>query len=190
VVDVLDSAEAVIRSKLDDGEQFVWSGRPRQGLLLQPTDALLIPFSLVWAGFAFYWEYAVVATHRFWVLQLWGLPFVLAALYLVAGRFFTDAHARGQTYYGLTDGRVIIARGSTTRSIPLSDLTGVALAAKADKTGTIVLGAPGQPAPNALNAYFGSSRVQYPMFEMIPDAQSVYDQIEALRKSGTATSSE
>jgi hypothetical protein len=28
------------------------------------------------------------------------------------------------------------------------------------------------------------------MFEMIPDAQSVYDQIEALRKSGTATSSE
>jgi hypothetical protein len=184
---VLDSAEAVVRSKLDDGEQFVWSGRPRQGLLLQPTDAILIPFSLMWGGFAFFWEYEVVATHRFWVLQLWGIPFVVIGLYLVVGRFFSDAYARGQTYYGLTDKRVIIARGSTTRSIPLSDLTGVALAPKADKSGTIVLGAPGQPAPNALNAYFGSSRVQYPMFQMIPDAQSVYDQIEAQRKSATAT---
>jgi hypothetical protein len=186
VLGMLDSAEAVIRSKLEDGEQFVWSDRPRQGLLLQRTDALLIPFSLVWAGFAFFFEYEVMATHRFWLLQLWGVPFVLAGLYLVVGRFFTDAYVRGQTYYGLTDRRVIIARGSTTQSIPLSDLTGVAIAPRADKSGTIVLGAPGQPAPNALNAYFGSSRVHYPMFQMIPDAQSVYDQIEAQRKAATS----
>lgn len=179
---MLDSAEAVVRSKLDDGEQLVWSGQPRQGLVLQPTDIALIPFSLLWGGFAFYWEFEVVATHQFWVLQLWGIPFVLLGLYLVVGRFFADAYVRGQTYYGLTDKRVIIERASTTQSIPLSDLKGVVLAAKADKSGTIVLGPANLPAPSSLNAYMGSTRVQYPMFQMIPDAQSVYDQIEAQRK--------
>lgn len=186
---MLDSAEAVIRSKLDEGEQLLWSGRPRQGLLLQPADAALIPFSLLWGGFAFVWEYEVVSTHRFWVLQLWGIPFVLVGLYLVVGRFFADAYVRGQTLYGLTDKRVIIARGSTVRSIPLSDLTGVALAARAGKSGTIVLGPPGYPGPNSLNAYMGSARVQYPMFQMIPDAQAVYDQIEAQRKAAIADGS-
>lgn len=168
---------------------MLWSGRPRQGLLLQPADAALIPFSLLWGGFAFVWEYEVVSTHRFWVLQLWGIPFVLVGLYLVVGRFFADAYARGQTYYGLTDKRVIIARSSTVRSIPLSDLTGVALAARADKSGTIVLGPPGYPGPNSLNAYMGSARVQYPMFQMIPDAQAVYDQIEAQRKAADPSES-
>jgi hypothetical protein len=184
---VLDSAEAVVRSKLDDGEQLLWSGRPRQGLLLQPMDAALIPFSLFWAGFAFVWEYEVVATRQFWVLQIWGIPFVLLGLYLVAGRFFADAYVRGQTYYGLTDKRVMIARGSTTQSISLSDLKGVALAVRADRSGTVVLGPPGLPAPSSFNAYLGTGRVQYPMFQMIPDAQSVYDQIEALRKTMTST---
>jgi hypothetical protein len=182
---VLDSAEAVIRSKLDDGEALLWSGRPPQGLRLQPTDAMLIPFSLLWGGFAFYWEYEVVTTHQFWVLQLWGIPFVLLGLYLVAGRFFADAYWRGLTYYGLTDKRVMIARGQTTQSIPLSDLSGVALAAQSGGSGTIVLGPPDLPAPIGFNAYIGSSRVQYPMFQMIPDAQSVYDQIEAQRKAQT-----
>jgi hypothetical protein len=182
---MLDSAEAVIRSKLDEGEQLVWSGRPRQGLMLQPTDAILIPFSLLWAGFAFYWEYEVVTTHQFWVLQVWGIPFVLLGFYLLIGRFFADAYMRGQTYYGLTDKRIIIARGSTTQSIPLSDLKGVALAARADKSGTVVFGPPDLPAPNSLNASMGSSRVQYPMFQMIPDAQSVYDLIEGQRTAAS-----
>ena len=53
--------------------------------MLQPTDAALIPFSLLWGGFAFYWEYEVVTTRQFWVLQLWGIPFVLVGLYLVEG---------------------------------------------------------------------------------------------------------
>ena len=151
--------------------------------MLQPTDVALIPFSLLWGGFAFYWEYEVVTTHQFWVLQLWGIPFVLVGLYLVVGRFFADAYVRGRTYYGLTDKRVIIARGATTQSIALSDLKGVALAAKGDKTGTVVLGPPNLPAPSSLDVYMGSTRVQYPMFEMIPDAQTVYDQIEAQRSA-------
>jgi hypothetical protein len=180
---VLDSAEAVVRSQLADGEQLVWSGRPRQGLALQPFDVALIPFSLLFGGFTFYWEYEVVSTHQFWVLQFWGIPFVLLGSYMVLGRFLVDAYVRGHTYYGVTDKRVIIAQGSNTQGIALSDLTGVAVNSYRDRSGTIVFGIPGLPPPSSYNAVFQSTRVTYPMFTMIPDVQSVYDQIEAGRKA-------
>lgn len=183
---MLDSAEAVIRSKLDEDEQLLWSGQPRQGVFLQPQDAVLIPTSFLWGGFAFYWEYEVVTTHQFWVLQLWGIPFVLLGLYLVVGRFFADAYMRSKTFYGLTNKRAIIVRGSNTQSVPLSTLTGVVLGGD----GTVVFGPPNLPPPMRYSAYMESSRVQYPMFQMIPDAQSVYDQIQAQRGSATATAVE
>jgi hypothetical protein len=187
-VRVLDNPEDVMRAKLDDGEQLLWSGRPRRGVLLQPSDALLIPFSLFWGGFALFWEYEVVNTHQFWVLQIWGIPFVLIGLYLIAGRFFVDAYVRGRTYYGVTDKRVMVASGQTTRTIALSDLTGVALSTRPDGSGTIVFGPPGIPPPaSTLQGYVvRSGRVQYPMFQMIPDAQSVFDTIQAHRTANAS----
>ena len=181
---MLGSAEAVIRAKLDDGEQLVWSGQPRQGVFLQPTDAVFIPVSLLWGGFAFYWEYMVVSTHQFWVLQLWGIPFVLIGLYLVVGRFFADAYMRSRTYYGLTDKRVIIMRGAAVQSIALSDLKDVVLAQTSGRSGTLVFGPPNLPPPASSVAFFQPSRgPQYPMFQMIPAAQSVYDQVQAQRRT-------
>ena len=179
---MLDSAEAVIRSKLDDGETLVWSGRPRQGLLLQPTDAIVIPFTLVWGGFAIFWEYEVVKSHAFWVLQLWGIPFVVLGLYLMVGRFFSDAALRARTYYGVTDKRIIIAAGQQVRSYALSDVSRVALSTRADGSGTLTFGVPNTlPQPTGSDLYLQPARVMFPTFAMIDNAQSVYDQVEAQR---------
>ena len=57
-----ESVLSFVQSKLEPGESILWSGEPKAGLLLRPSDALLIPFSLLWAGFAFYWEYMVLHT--------------------------------------------------------------------------------------------------------------------------------
>jgi hypothetical protein len=36
-------------------------GRPAQGLVFRQANALMIPFNLMWGGFAFFWEYSVIS---------------------------------------------------------------------------------------------------------------------------------
>src|SRR4051794_20349416 len=103
-----DDTNRLIQRHLASDEQVIWSGRPSQGFLLRPGDALTIPFSILWAGFAFFWEAGVVGSHAPLLFSLFGVPFVLAGLYITIGRFFYDAHQRSQTVYALTNERVII----------------------------------------------------------------------------------
>ena len=92
-----------LESYLDPSERLLWSGQPKQGLRLQASDAMMIPFSLMWGGFAIVWEamaLGIFATHTpnpqhpheqifAWIFPLWGVPFVIVGLYMIFGRFFT-----------------------------------------------------------------------------------------------------
>jgi hypothetical protein len=100
-----------IATQLLDGERITWSGAPGTGIQFQGRDALLIPFSLLWCGFAFFWEFSVISMgHAPFMMRLWGIPFVLMGLYFVVGRFMFDAWLRGRTYYAVTNQRVLIYR--------------------------------------------------------------------------------
>lgn len=44
-----------IESRLLPGEKILWTATPVQGLMLSASDAFLIPFSLIWCGFAIFW---------------------------------------------------------------------------------------------------------------------------------------
>lgn len=50
---------AAFQPYLQSGERIVWTGRPRGGWILRPIDAWLIPLSIIWGGFMFFWEATV-----------------------------------------------------------------------------------------------------------------------------------
>ncbi len=167
--------------RLLPGETVIWSGRPGRGLLLIGRDGLLIPFSLMWGGFAVYWEASVVRTSAPVLFRLWGVPFVLVGLYFIAGRFVVDAWIRSKTHYAVTNRRILIARSGpfgkfTTLSLDL--LPEVQLSEHANGRGTLRFG---QPAPYWGRGGFASwtpALDATPQFLAIDDARSVFDQIQ------------
>lgn len=133
---------SAVRAQLGLDETLLWSGRPATGVRLQPSDALMIPISLMWGGFAFFWEYMVVRGHAPFFFMLWGIPFVLVGIYLIVGRFFWDAYQRGNTYYAVTNQRLLFVRrglGGKVTSLPLRTVPAVEVSDSGGR-GTITFG--------------------------------------------------
>ena len=99
------------------GETLLWSDQPKQDFFLRSSDAYVIPFSLLWCGFAVFWESAALFGNSPFFFKLWGIPFVLVGLCMVIGRFFVDARRRAKTYYGVSSERIIIVSGIFNRDV-------------------------------------------------------------------------
>ena len=183
------TATLEVTGELASGERLLWSGQPRGGIRLTPADAFLIPFSLLWGGFAIFWEYRVFQTNAPFFFRLWGIPFVLMGLYLIVGRFFVDASRRSRTYYGLTDIRILIIAGSRSRSVTsleLGRLAQLGITEHSDRSGTISFGTYIGPMPGwVASSWPGTSKQLPPRFEMIENVRTVYNSIrEAQRTYG------
>jgi hypothetical protein len=183
----------IIQGELDSGERLIWSGNPRQEIFFQSSDIFMIPFSLLWGGFAIFWEIMAlsITSHNEsnvdLIFPLFGIPFVIIGLYMIFGRFIYESKKRAKTYYGLTDQRVIIVSGvfsKNIKSLNLRTMTDISLSEKSNKSGTITFGQ-----ENALLSFFnansfpgmgGGSNV--PKFEFIENAKDVYNQIRDLQK--------
>ena len=177
-------SDQVIAAQLGSGERLLWSGRPRLGIYLRPSDGYLIPFSLMWGGFAIFWEYSVLTSKAPFFFSIWGVPFVLIGLYLIFGRFFVEAQQRSKTYYGLTNQRVIIVSGlfsHAVKSLQLRTLSDISLAERSDGTGTITFGA-AAPWWSAMAGWPGSNRYQSPAFDLIPGARDVFERIRVAQR--------
>ena len=187
---VVRSPDTILSQHLDSGERLLWSGQPRAGIRLRPQDAFIIPFSLLWCGFAIFWEVMVIKTGAPLLFTLWGIPFVCVGLYFVFGRFITDAQTRARTYYGITNERIIIISGlfsSEVKSLQLRTLTDVSLTTRADGSGSITFGP-----THYMNAFFpagawpGAGRHAPPAFDLIERAKDVYGIIRQAQRSAAA----
>jgi hypothetical protein len=186
--------QQALRDALEPGEKLLWSGFPPQGVMFRRADTFLIPFSLMWGGFAIFWEYGVFAGEpdvpdrfdlwdKFFVL--WGIPFVLIGLYFIFGRFIEDAARRARTIYGVTDRRAILLTnflGHNVRSISLSGLDEINLSKKADGRGTITLG-PANSGMDWARGWPGAIRGANPAFEGITRAQDVLNIIRDAQRA-------
>ncbi len=90
-------ASLKLQSELLSGENILWAGKPNPNVIFHSDDWYLIPFSLLWGGFAIFWEAEVLG---YWghprgtpstFMALWGIPFVVIGQYMIWGRFLYDA---------------------------------------------------------------------------------------------------
>jgi hypothetical protein len=175
--------EAELRPHLSSGERFLWTGKPKTGIVFRSSDIIMIPFSLFWAGFAVVWESMVIVMGAPFIFKIWGIPFVLVGLYITIGRFFADAVNRANTRYGLTQERIIIKSGifkSEIKSLNIKSLSDITLNQKPDNSGTITLG----PVNNRIVMMPGkewNTATQPPCLEFIDDVREVYDKILRLQ---------
>jgi hypothetical protein len=189
---MLAETSTKFHDELNPGERIVWSGQPKQGFLLKPADALLIPFSLLWGAFAIFWEASVIAVAIEGklpfpisiIFPLFGFPFVLIGLYMTFGRFFFDRAQRSKTYYALTNERAIILSGlrsHNVKSIDYKNLPEINISTKKDGPGTITFGS--EPPPARFSWDFpGRSKYLASSFEMIEDARMVYQLVKRMQR--------
>jgi hypothetical protein len=194
------NSQSAMQRELVSGEKLLWSGQPRQGLRLNVSDVLVIPFSLVWCGFAIFWEITVAKGHAPLLLKLWGVPFVVAGLHLVFGRFLVDALARARTVYGVTNQRLIIVTGAFSRrvrSLPWQSLPQATLVERGNGGGTIRFGPElpfGLGRSGNLGGWSGARQSLFPALDVSDHAREAYAAIKlaqqtAPREEATASGS-
>lgn len=170
-----------LRRRLLPGERIVWSGTPGQGLVLTRRDIFLIPFSLLWCGFAIFWTAGATGMGAPLFFTMWGAMFVCIGLYFVAGRFLVDAWVRRGTEYALTDRRALIYRPapfSKFTAVTLSQLPDLDLIERSDGSGTIRFGQVVSAWGNRGIGTWSPSLDPTPQFIAISDVRRVFDLVQ------------
>ena len=164
-------------------EKVLWTGRPPTGMLLRRSDGFLIPFSLLWGGFAVFWEFTAYQQGAPAFFLLFGGFFVMIGLYMIAGRFVTDMWVRENTVYAITEERALILGGlftQTLKALTLKNQQQISLERGSDGRGTILFGSSTGVAIVMNNpSWPGMGRVAPPMFEKIRRVDEVYQLVQS-----------
>ncbi len=134
-----------VRGMLQPGETLLWSGRPGKVRVFGKEDVILIPFSLVWCGFLAFSVWSTWSESGGNLIagifpKLFLIPFVVAGLWLLVGRFVVKVVSAKKECYALTSQRIIIQKGKTTRSLELTDLPPMSVTQRSDGSGDILFG--------------------------------------------------
>jgi hypothetical protein len=140
----------------------------------------MIPFSLLWGGFAIFWT--IGATSAAGAFGLFGIPFMCVGIYFMIGRFFSDASARSRTVYGVTNRRLVIIRTGRRRSqqsVDYANIGSLGLKEQSNGRATITFG-PGVGSPMGFQPpanWPTGNQVRQPQFDSIDDGRRVYEMI-------------
>jgi hypothetical protein len=140
----------LLNDELVTGEALLWTGKPNRRVIFHASDWYMVPFSLLWGGFAIFWEAGVSGVGPWagkgspWSFgMLWGIPFVVIGQYMIWGRFFYTAWKKGRILYGLTTQRLIVLlRPPQAKVISrfLENVPGIEKEIRPDGIGTLKFG--------------------------------------------------
>lgn len=184
--------EQIFSSDLLPGEKLIWTGQPDRSAVFVPIDFLLVPFSLVWAGFVIFWFVSVLGMGGFGssndgppiFFALFGIPFVLMGLYFVFGRFIYKDWKKSVTYFALTDQRaLIVSKGfsKNLQAVRLDNVPTINKSIRRNGVGTISFGNSSflvsmyqNTGLEFFGVFYGASP---PCFYDIRNAEAVYRQL-------------
>ena len=169
---------------LKPGERIVWSGKPKQGLLLRDADMIAIPMSIMLLGFALLLDFLALNFDVRWPVIFFAVTSSGAFIYLGIVRFFTGARRRRHIEYCLTNKRVLLLHGPKGKleTLPLSQIDKAEVTAEKDGSGHVSFGNSNPVWPWLLGTFYFSSAA-IPGFELIPDVEAVYDKLVEQLKS-------
>ncbi len=155
---------------------MLWAGRPNPRRLFTGADVFLIPFSLLWGGFAIFWETLALtsiapAGGPAIFFPLFGLPFVAIGLYFIFGRFLVKRYVKQRTVYAVS-------------SLSIKRLPGLEVSTGSGRAGSVTFGQwhglAGMYANTGMD-WLTWSMGQRPMaFYDLDDARSVYELVDRL----------
>ena len=192
-------AMAAIQPELLTGESIVWTGQPNTRVVFHKEDTTLIPFSLLWGGFAIFWEMGVMGLGPFgtnpsepWSFGVvWGIPFVVVGQYLIWGRFLYAFWKKSRIYYAVTNQRAVAVQSSPSRrvsSVYLDALPMLQKSVRHDGIGTVTFAQtePLWSGRRKSGLWDSISIGDVPSFIDINDADEVYRLVADLREKARA----
>jgi len=113
------------QKEMMSGERVYWAAMPNPSVIFHSDDWAMVPFSLLWGGFAIFWEAGALG---YWgngqrsgtpslFMVLWGIPFIVIGQYIIWGRFLYDAWLKKRTYYAVTNRRVLVLQEAWKRKL-------------------------------------------------------------------------
>jgi hypothetical protein len=187
-----------LQQELGSSESLAWAGKPNTRVIFHPSDWYMIPFSLMWGGFAIFWEFGVTGTggsssnHAVpSFFMLWGIPFIVVGQYFIWGRFFYAAWKKTRIVYAITNQRILVLVLSPGRKVISSFIDAIPSIDKeirSDGIGTLKFGDVGsmwgmnnRRNNKSMDGLYLDSGI--PVFVDIDDAASVYSLVTKLRAS-------
>jgi len=187
------NALQVFQSDLIRDEKIVWAGQPERKLFTA-RDFFLVPFGLFYFGFSIFWIFdasgVLSNAHTLSPFGLFGIPFVLVGFYMLFGRFFFKSWKQRNTYYAVTNQRVLVLStvpGRTLQAVFIESIPSLNKSVSSDGSGTISFGHSNPQAAMYANTgmdfFVSASGMELsPAFYDVKNVNSVYELINSQRK--------
>lgn len=152
----MDYDSAWLSPYISGDESVLWLGRPENIRLFEASDIYMVPFSLLWCGFAVFWEWSVWR-NGILLFTLFGIPFVLTGLYFVIGRFIHRLYLLKHTHYAITTTKLIRNQNGKIDVLHKNALPEMRVSTRADGSGSVhFLSATAYRGPSVQNSLFST----------------------------------
>jgi hypothetical protein len=191
--------ENIFQEELLKDEKILWMGQPNPDIKYTSMDWFLIPFSIMWGGFAIFWELSALGIILLAetngadapiIFPLFGIPFVIIGLYFIFGRFIYKKWKKQRTYYAITNKRVLIITNTKNRNVEaefISSIPAINYSQKDSGAGSIRFGSfnfmTDMYSNTGMDFLSGFSGKTSPAFFDINNVKEVYNLVNEVRNS-------